>query len=123
MRYIFAAATLALSITAAFAQSQLGTGAISGIVQDPSGAVIASAELTITNVETGLARTVTSGSGGQFSAPVLPPGRYQVRAAKAGFSTLEQNDVVVSVGGTATLTAVLQLGQISETVKVEGSAL
>jgi hypothetical protein len=121
MRYILVA-TLAFGLSIALAQSQLGTGAISGVVQDPSGAVITSAQITITNVETGLVRTATSGSGGQFAAPVLPPGKYQLRVAKPGFSTLEQNDVVVTVGGTATLTAVLQVGQVSETVKVEAQA-
>src|SRR6478672_1323863 len=115
MRYALAAAALALVLSGAFAQSQLGTGAISGVVQDPSGAIIGGAQITITNTETGLVRSAASGSAGQFTAPVLPPGKYQLRVAKPGFSTLEQNDIVVNVGGTATLTAVLQVGAVSET--------
>jgi hypothetical protein len=122
MRHILAIAVLVLGATAAFAQSQLGTGAIAGVVEDPSGGVITGAQITITNVETGLVRTVTSGSGGQFSAPVLPPGTYRMRVAKNGFSTLEQTDIVVTVGATATIAATLQVGAVSETVKVEGTA-
>src|SRR5215831_4357502 len=105
MRRMLSVCTLVVGLSTVFAQSQLGTGAIAGIVQDPSGGIITGAQLTIKNTETGMVRTVASGSGGQFFAPVLPPGPYQVRVAKTGFSTLEQNDVIVTVGGTATLTA------------------
>jgi Carboxypeptidase regulatory-like domain len=122
MRYVLAATALALVLTGAFAQSQLGTGAMSGVVEDPSGSVVTEAKITITNVETGLVRTIASGSSGQFFAPVLPPGNYQLRVERPGFSTLEQNDIVVSVGATATITAVLKVGAVTETVKVEAIA-
>ena len=100
MRHTLALCLLALAVPCLMAQSQLGTGAISGVVQDASAAVITDAQVTITNVETGLVRSMLSGSGGQFLAPVLPPGRYQLRVSKAGFTTLEQDDIVVNVGGT-----------------------
>src|SRR5690242_6685470 len=123
MRHVLAFAALTLGLATVFAQSQLGTGAISGVVEDSTGGIVTGAQLTITNVETGLVRMIASGSSGQFFAPVLPPGSYQIRVAKPGFSTLEQNDIVVSVGGTATITAVLQVGAVSETVKVEAQAM
>ena len=51
--------------------SQVNTGTISGVVQDSSGAVIAGATVTIRNVDTGTARTVTSDEGGRYIVPVL----------------------------------------------------
>ena len=82
---------LALVLSAAQAQSQLGTGALSGVVQDSSNAVITGADITLTNMETGLVRHMISGSGGQFFAPVLPPGGYKLLVSKPGFAALEQS--------------------------------
>ena len=79
MRYTF---LLLKFITTLSAQSQLGTGAISGAVQDPTGAAVPEAQITITQAETGLVRTLKSNGAGQFLAPVLPTGRYRVRIAK-----------------------------------------
>jgi hypothetical protein len=92
------------------------------MVQDTSGSVVADAHITVTNVETGLVREIVSGAGGQFVAPVLPPGNYKLRITKPGFSTLEQTDIIVNVGGAATVTAVLKVGGVSETVTVEDTA-
>src|SRR5438046_2747717 len=112
-----------LWVVPGLAQSQLGTGAISGTVQDSTAGVVTGADVTITNTETGLVRKMVSGAGGQFNAPVLPTGVYKLRVSHAGFSTLEQNDIVVNVGSTATLVAVLNVGGVAETVTVEGTAL
>jgi hypothetical protein len=108
--------------SAAFAQSQLGAGAIAGTVQDSSGANVPDAQVTISQADTGLVRNMTSGVAGQFMAPVLPTGVYHVRIMKKGFSTLEQDGVVVNVGATATFTAVMHVGDVAETVTVEADA-
>src|SRR5262245_55991266 len=89
--------------SAALAQSQLGTGSISGTVSDSNGAVISGATVTITNAGTGLVRKLTTGDSGQFSAPALPVGEYAARVEKTGFSTLDQIRLIVNVGGTTTL--------------------
>src|SRR5215468_5017757 len=89
--------------SAALAQSQLGAGSIIGTVSDSNGAVISGATVTITNSGTRLARTLTTGGSGQFSAPALPVGEYSVRVGKTGFVTLEQIGLIVNVGDTATL--------------------
>jgi hypothetical protein len=104
------------------AQSQLGTGAIAGTVQDSTGALVAGADVKVTNAETGMLRHAVSGAAGEFLAPVLPTGRYQVVVAKPGFATLQENDVVVNVGGTATLKFVLQVGDVAQTVTVAATA-
>jgi hypothetical protein len=107
---------------AAFAQSQLGTGAISGTVTDSSGGIVAGAGVTITNAETGLVRQLDSGPAGQFLAPVLPSGVYKIRVTKAGFSSLEKTDIAVSVGDTASVVLTLKVGDVAETVTVEAGA-
>ncbi len=65
---------LSLFVTTVLAQSQLGTGAISGTVQDvPIGAAVPDAQITITQAETGLVRTMKSSAAGQFLAPLCRP--------------------------------------------------
>ena len=102
---------LSLFVTTVLAQSQLGTGAISGTVQDVTGAAVPDAQITITQAETGLVRTMKSSAAGQFLAPVLPTGDYRVRIAKAGFATQQQDGVVVNVGATASIATVLRCGR------------
>src|SRR6185295_17969 len=87
----------------AFAQAQLGTGAMSGVVLDTSGAAIAGARVTATDTGTALARTVKTSKAGQFNIPVLPSGTYQVSVVLEGFAALKQKDLLVTVGSTVTL--------------------
>src|SRR5260370_5256865 len=122
MRSVNLSFILTLTAVAGFGQSQLGAGAVCGVVQDSSGSVVTDAHVTVTNVETGLVRDMVSGAGGQFVAPVLPIGNYKLRITKPGFSTLEQTDIIVNVGGAATVTAVLKVGGVSETITVEDTA-
>jgi hypothetical protein len=103
---------------AAFAQSQLGTGALSGVVRDPSGGAVPGAKIVVTNMETGLVRQIDSNDAGQFMAPVLPPGKYKLQVAKEGFAQMETDDIDVSVGGTATMSLTLKLGSVGESVTV-----
>jgi len=96
-----------------FAQSQLGTGAAAGVVLDASGAQVAGAEIKVTGVDTGMVRRVVSGATGEFLAPVLPAGRYDVLVSKPGFATLREGGVVVNVGATANLKQTLQVGDVA----------
>ncbi|MCX6617137.1 MAG: TonB-dependent receptor [Acidobacteria bacterium] len=108
--------------TLALAQSQLGTGAISGTVTDPSGQIVPDASVTVTSVDAGFVRTVNTTGAGVFTVPVLPPGTYTVKVEKSGFSTLEQKGVVVSVGGTATLQLAMKVGAVASVVEVTAEA-
>src|SRR5262249_7176089 len=76
---------------------------------------------TILQDSTGLVRNMKSSSAGQFLAPVLPAGVYRIRIAKPGFSTLQEDDVVVNVGATANVSATLRVGDVAETVSVESN--
>lgn len=105
------------------AQSQLGTGAISGVAQDATSRAVLGAKVIVTGKDTGLTRETTTGAGGGFVVPVVPPGGYSVRISQEGFSTVEQDNVVVTVGATATVNVQLQVGAVAETVTVSAQAI
>jgi hypothetical protein len=119
MRFVLVTSLLCAYVVSA--QSQLGTGAISGAVQDATGALIAGAQITVEQTGTGLTRQVKSGENGEFLAPVLPAGTYRVRIAKPGFATIEQNGIAVDVGGTTNIVSTLKVGAINETVTVNAT--
>jgi len=73
-----------LLMLGAIPASAQSIGTILGVVKDTSGAVVPQAALTITNLETGLSRTVPSGADGAFRAPALPVGRYDLRIDRPG---------------------------------------
>lgn len=65
-------------------------GNLVGQAQDQSGQVVSGVQITITNLETGLTRTVTSSDNGTFRFPLLPPGAYSLQAAKAGYGVVAE---------------------------------
>ena len=105
-----------------FAQTTVGTGSIVGNVTDPSAAVISGASVTITNVATGQVVSLTTNSAGDYNSGALLPGNYKVQVLAQGFSQVE-TPVTVLVGNTATVNTKLQIGQESQVVDVQGSAL
>ncbi len=112
---------LAISIVLS-AQSQLGTGTISGTILDKSGAAVQDAAVQVTANETGLVRRVVTSGTGNFSVPVLPSGRYAISVEKGGFSRLEQKDILVTVGATVTLSLSLEVGAVTTQVEVTTTA-
>jgi Carboxypeptidase regulatory-like domain/TonB dependent receptor len=96
---------------------------IVGTVTDPSGAAVAGASITITNNETGIARTLPTGGDGQYVAPDLAIGRYVVRAAAPGFKAAEQKDLVLAVGDRTRVDFKLQVGSAQENVTVEANTV
>ncbi len=96
------------------------TGAISGTVQDTSGAVIAGAQVVIVNQNTGVTeRTLSTDSAGTFAAQLLPPATYTVTASKAGFAEGKFAGIVVRVTETTRLTAKLRPQTATETIQVQ----
>ena len=90
---------LALVLTASglLAQSGAQTGQISGTVTDPNGAVVPGAKVTITNMDNGSTREVTSDESGLYRAVLLSAGRYSVTVTSSGFAPAKITDVVVYV--------------------------
>lgn len=97
-------------------------GEISGTVFDPSGAVLAGAEITIENSQSGFARRISSTGSGSYSLGFLKPGIYQVTATLSGFKSTVLKDVEVQVDIVTRLDISLVVGQVSESVEVSGAA-
>ncbi|MBI3401132.1 MAG: TonB-dependent receptor [Acidobacteria bacterium] len=114
--------SLLLLAAPAFAQSQAANGAIEGIVSDSSGGVLPGVTVTVTNVDTGLARTVVSNEKGLYRAPLLPLGTYRVAAELQGFKTYSQTGITVSVGATAVVNVSMAVGAVSETITVNADS-
>ena len=72
------------------------TGAIQGTVLDASGSAVPNAEITVTNTNTGVARTTTATADGLFSVPSLQPGVYTVEGKAQGFSPVQVKDITVN---------------------------
>jgi hypothetical protein len=105
-----------LSLTA-FAQ-QATTGNLIGTVVDPSGAVVAGAAVTATNVETGATRSGETNGTGSFDIEALPPGKYTVAVEAKGFKKSISTDIKISVSQTTTISIPLEIGVQGETVTV-----
>ena len=78
------------------AQSQAANGSIEGTVTDSSGGVLPGVTVTVTNTETGAARSVVTNEAGLFRAPLLPLGTYTVVAELEGFKKYEESGIRLS---------------------------
>jgi len=85
------------------------TGAsVSGLVTDPTGAALPGVAVTIKNTGTGAARTISTDAGGRYQATGLPPGRFDIRAAKQGFADETRTGISLAVGQDATVDIKMQ---------------
>jgi hypothetical protein len=106
-------------IFGAWALAQEAT--IVGLVKDPSGAAIPNANVRITNTDTGIATSVKTSSDGQYIAPDLQIGRYNIVAESSGFEISQRNDVILQVGARTRVDFTLEVGNAQQTVTVEAS--
>lgn len=96
------------------------TGAITGTVQDPSGAVVANADVHITNQETGvLERSLKTDADGAFMAPLLPVGTYNVSVQAPGFAEAKFGNILVRVTETTRMTAKLATQSVQQKIEVQ----
>src|SRR5688572_18946077 len=100
------------------ASAQERFGGLTGRVTDQQGSAIPGVTVVATNTESGAVRTFVTDANGQFLAPDLVPGRYNVRFELTGFSKVERADVNVLLGRTFQLDAQLRVGELTETVQV-----
>ena len=82
----------------AHAQGQSGTAEITGTVTDPSGALVANAEVKVTNASTNQQRTAASNSSGEFRIQNLAPGAYSLEVSAPGFQTFQAGKINLSAG-------------------------
>jgi hypothetical protein len=110
---------LLLTSSSAWAQA---TAELAGRVTDASGAVLPGVTVTATQTDTGFMRTVVTEIAGTYVMPNLPTGPYRLEASLQGFRTFAQTGIVLQVGASPTINVVLALGDVAETITVEGAA-
>jgi outer membrane receptor protein involved in Fe transport len=98
--------------------AQLTRGAITGTVHDQSGAIIAGAEIKVTNVETSAVRDAVTDENGFYRVGALDPGTYSVQIQKTGFSRVENRAIVVTTANETTFDADLKIGNVTESVDI-----
>src|SRR5438477_4652383 len=128
MRRLLSFGIFVLLLTLVFSFSVPGyaqtfRGAINGNVTDPSGAVVAGANVKATNEATGIALSTVTTSGGSFAFQDIPLGTYKVSVAAPGFSAYTVDKVQVVAGTIYTLPIELYMGKQASTVDVSASAL
>ncbi len=112
---------LAFTVFSTFVMPAFGqttNGALVGAVTDQSGSLVASASITITHETTGDTRKVLSNTEGQYTAPVLPIGRYTVQGEAPGFKRVRVSNVLLEVNQTVRVDLAMELGAVTQTVEV-----
>ncbi|MBA3976248.1 MAG: TonB-dependent receptor [Candidatus Solibacter sp.] len=113
-------AMMCLLAVSAFAQSD--NSSISGIVKDPSGAVVAGASVTVTNEGTGFERKTTTNESGFYTVTNIQPGFYTIVVETAGFKKFERTRNRLEAAIPIQVNVDLSVGQVSESITVEASA-
>ena len=103
--------------------AQSGAGSISGTVQDPSGAVVSGATVTITNTATKVSQSTQSNSEGVYVFPILAVGQYSIEVSQPGFKPYKRTGLTIDVNTKLQTDISLQLGDQSQqiTVQAEGA--
>ncbi|MBB5317356.1 TonB-dependent receptor [Tunturibacter empetritectus] len=102
-------------------QAQTDTGRVTGIVTDPTGAVIPGTTLKLINTDTGVTLAVTAGNDGNFTFSAVPRGNYRVEASHSGFQSVNQS-FALQVSQVQTIEFKLTVGSDSQTVEVTDAA-
>jgi outer membrane receptor protein involved in Fe transport len=116
------AACISLAITPR-ASAQVLYGSVVGTVSDPSGAVIPGATVTLTAKQTGTERTDKADEGGRYSFVNVLPGVYEVKIVATGFKAFVARELDASPNTIQRVDAKLEVGQIADTITVEGTAV
>jgi hypothetical protein len=121
MRKLFFVCIMSLLLPC-LAWCQRDTARLSGTVTDSSGAVVAGANLTATDVTTGATYKATADAGGFYVLNNLAPNEYRLEIRKSGFKTEVQSGIILSVDQAVTANVTLQVGTSQQTVNVTGAA-
>jgi hypothetical protein len=119
---VWAGVLVALLAVAIPSLAQVPVGSIRGSVKDSSGAIVPGANVTIRNVDTAQTRTVVSGEDGEYLAPSLPVGSYDITVEHAGFKTSARQGLTLNVGDNLALNFSLEIGTAQQEVTVTGEA-
>jgi len=118
-RYGIAIAALLLSVATVW--GQVTTANLAGVVQDASGAVIPGTPVELTEVNSGLVYNAETGATGEFSFRALPTGNYTLNITAPGFRGYRSTGIRLTAGANVRQSHALEVGQVTETVEVEGA--
>lgn len=107
-------------LTASWAQTTSGGGTLQGTVKDDSGAALPNAKVIVTNLATGTVSTFVTTDAGLFVTPTINIGKYKVRIEATGMKAWE-GEVQIETARQITIEPVMKVGDVSETVIIEGS--
>src|SRR5271165_5575595 len=107
-----------LLLTAGFGYSQAVNATLLGTVTDSSGAVVPSARITVTEVNTGVNRSGQTNESGNYTFPNVPPGQYSVSVEASGFKKETRKDIEVVINTNTRVDLQLQPGTITENIEV-----
>jgi hypothetical protein len=112
---------LLLALALPLASRAQDTGYISGTITDKSGAAVAGAEVVATSVGGSLTRSTTSNTDGAYVVAGLPGGAYNIKVTAKGFETFQAKGVKLDVAQKVRMDVPLSVGQVTETIVVEGT--
>lgn len=119
--YLSAVMIFCCGILAQSAAAQQITATISGTITDPNGAAVPGAIVTATSIETGLAKTATTGDGGNYTITFLQPGTYNITVNKIGFAQTTRENIRLEVAQTAGIDVALGVSGQQATVEVNSN--
>jgi len=119
--WFFASLLCLLMAVGSRAAAQVNTVNLSGTVFDPQGLVVAGAQVTLTNLATGAARSVNSDASGRYEMVGNPPGNYSLTVQAKGFATLKNTSMTLTLGAAAVYDPHLEVMTTSATVNVTGA--
>ena len=112
-----------LCFLCSIAQAQFDNGSLVGTIHDQSGAVVAGANVAVTNTATNISTSTTSNNSGDYEFPALHVGAYDISAAMSGYTQAVAKNITVSVGARQRIDLTLNVGQAESTVEVSDVAL
>jgi hypothetical protein len=113
---------LLATITAALTYGQTALATLTGVVTDPTGAVVANAPVRATHVDTGTVISGTTSQTGLYTIPQLPVGRYEVTVTQPGFKTFRREGLTLAATQVLRLDVTLEVGATNESVTVTAEA-
>jgi hypothetical protein len=99
--------------------AQSTTSQITGVVKDPTGASIPNAQVTVTNLDTGIERTVETNDLGYYTVALLQPGNYTITCEKPGFQRITRSGITLTLNQVARADLVLQVGDLTQSIQVQ----
>ncbi len=116
------AATIVALCAGPLSAQSVGGAQIAGVITDPTGALVAGAEVKVTQTDTAQVRATISGSAGEYVLPNLAVGHYTLEVTRQGFERFVNSGITLEVGNQVTVNVALRLGDTSASVQVTADA-